>query len=113
MLADDIIYNRFDIVFSEYTEVQIDNKLVQMHSKDDYIEVNLWGKEIDEVFLEKLVEYVKNKYPKFFGIKVERIACNYLERLYSCNDIFVDIPDDADAVIRLLKSKNRHNIQKK
>lgn len=113
--SDDLIYNRFDIIFSEYEqftfEFENEKYSVMIHQENDKLLVNLWGKELPQKGFEK---FINGLFEKKCLRKISILRCknNYKGMLEETNDIVLFLPESVDELIKRLQQKHRYNLRR-
>ena len=113
--SDDLIYNRFDLIFSEYEqfafEFENEKYNIMIHRDNEKLLINLWGKELSQKCFEKLIEVLFEKYD-VRKISVLRCKNNYKGMLEETNDIMLFLPESVDELTRRLQQKHRYNLRR-
>ena len=113
--SDDLIYNRFDIIYpneyEEYKEMYKEKEyIIQMHLDNHVAELNLWGRNIPDDVVEHAMSYWENTYPDIYYFKITRALDNIRGALVKGNEYILDLTDKNELMNRL-KGKERHNIK--
>lgn len=115
---DNLIYNRFDIIYpdeyEEYVYPYFNQKyLLRCHVECDTADIDIWGREIPEEVFYTFIDDIFRRHPEVRFIKVEGSKNNYYECLEMIRNVYIDLPDIADKINERLSSKTLHTLERK
>lgn len=116
--SDDLIYNRFDIIFDS-------NVREKKYSFDDQGKkydvlcafmngvayLNIWGKSIPDDIIDKILSDIEKHEKKIVAVYVNRTLLNYQDSLVKGKEALLCLPEDEDALMMRLSSKERSHIR--
>lgn len=113
--SDNLIYNRYDKIFSNYEELIYDYEgdaykfMLCVQKGRAYI--NLWGKYLPQELFEQIMSCLLER-DDIYRLSLLRCKNNYMELLEKTNDFELDLPKTIDALFNRLKAKHRYNINR-
>lgn len=113
--SDDLIYNRFDLIFYVYEQFMFEweneKYSIMIHQENDKLYINLWGKELPQKKFEELIDelFVKKDVRT---ISIIRCRNNYNGMLEETNDIMIFLPQSAEELKSRLQQKHRYNLKR-
>lgn len=115
--ADDMIYNRFDLIYKENVErflYKFDDELfvIDAHYDNPKAVLNVWGKKFPQDVFEKAIESIFLQHSEIRFIEIKRAGNNYKNLLNECNDIRVLIPETEEQLLQRLRTKHRYTIKR-
>ena len=115
--ADNLIYNRFDIIHaSDYESIRYENNSdeyeVYTHCDDGIAEINLWGKFLPDKIIDLLVNDIFTD-KNIFAIEALRIRNQYHQFLEATNDVRVPLPETFDELMDRAERRDRATIRRK
>lgn len=116
--ADNLIYNRYDIIYpDEYVEYvyQYLNQeyVLRCHVEGDTSSIDIWGREIPKAVFYTFIDDVFRREPEVRFIKVEGSNNDYHGRLEMIRNVYINLPDNADKINERLSSKTLHTLERK
>lgn len=110
--ADDLIYNRFDLIHpNEYWEKTITNDnfvcKYQVFVQEQIAELNLWGKNISEDILQRIIHKVFDDNADIIGIKAIGYFSNYEEMLVKGRQTIIYLPKSIEELDGRIRRKHR------
>lgn len=110
--AEDLIYNRFDLIYECADEIRIENYKFQVTVQQQTILLNVWGKYFPQEIFDEAVRIILQRYPKAFYIQIAKSYNNYGGHLHKTEDIILHLPKGEDELLIRLKSKHRYNLNR-
>lgn len=115
--ADDLIYNRFDLIYQENIERFLYEYEGRQYAIDVYCQapmakMNIWGKQIPLSVFENAVSDIFNRHSDINCIEIKQARNNYHQLLEKCNDIRVPLPETVDQLLQKVKAKHRTTIKR-
>lgn len=116
--ADNLIYNRFDLIYKENVEQYIyefegKQYIIDAHYDHAEAKINVWGKYFPQYIFEKVIDDIFMKYPQIRFVEVKRSGNNYQQMLYQSNDIYISLPETVDELLERINAKHRNTIKRK
>ena len=115
--TDDLIYNRFDLIYKDDCErfsyiCEGRRYVIDAHYEGKRAIVNTWGKQFPQHIVEATVNNIFQKYSEIRYIEFNRAGNDYQELLDRKNDIRVPIPETDMDLLARLKPKHRYNLKR-
>lgn len=115
--ADDMIYNRFDLIYKENVEsffYKFEDKLfaIDAHYENSKAVLNVWGKMFPQDVFERAIENIFEQHLEIRYIEIKRAGNDYKNLLNECNDIRVPIPESEEQLLQRLRAKHRYTIKR-
>ncbi len=115
--ADNLIYNRYDIISSneyECRSYENDEKRYEIMSRvsEGVSELNVWGRDIPTIIIERVVKDIFLD-KSIIAIRITRGKHQYLEFLEKTNDIRVPLPETIDELLNRAERRDRATIRRK
>ncbi len=115
--TDDLIYNRFDLIYTDNVEryfCELENKkyFIDVHYENYKAVLNVWGKEFPQDFFDNTIEEIFRRHFNLCYIEIKRAGNNYKNLLDRCNDIHVSIPVSKEELLQRLKKKHRYTLKR-
>lgn len=116
--ADDLIYNRFDLIYAENVEKYLYKYENREFAIDAYFEnykaqLNIWGKQFPQSIFESVIDDVFKIHPEVSCIDVKRAKNNYHNLLTEGNDILIRLPETVEQLLERINSKSRYTLRRK
>lgn len=115
--TDDLIYNRFDLIYTENVErysYRLEDKeyFIDVHYETCKAVLNVWGKRFPEIFFNNTIEEIFRQHSEIYCIEIKRARNDYKNLLNKCNDIHVPIPKTKEELLQRLRKKHRYTIKR-
>ena len=114
-IADNLIYNRYDLIFPNYEffifDWENEKYYIMLHQEKHNMLLNLWGKELPQKGFERLIEVIFQK-KDVRRISIIRCRNDYKGMLEETNDIILFLPDSVDELLNRLHQKHRYNLRR-
>lgn len=115
--TDDLIYNRFDLIYRKDYErftynCETGKYLIDAHYEGQKALLNTWGKRFPQQIAEAVVEDVFQGHPEIRYVEFNRAGNDYQGMLTRKNDIRIPIPAAATELMARLKPKHRYNLKR-
>ncbi len=116
--SDNLIYNRYDIIYPEGFNVCHYNSEgyeyeIMSFSENGISSLNLWGKTIPATLMYRLVSDLFDKNKDICTIEVTRVGNQYQQFLEETNDVRVPLPDTFDELMSRAERRDRATIRRK
>lgn len=115
--ADNIIYNRFDLIYSKNVESFSYEYEDKMYIIDAYYEnsravINIWGKQLPSSVFENIVADIFEHHSEIRCIDIKRTISNYKQLLNEYNDIRIPLPETVEQLLQRVRGKHRSTIKR-
>lgn len=115
--TDDLICNRFDMIYKDdYERFSYSSEgrryVIDVHCEGPKAVVNTWGKKFPQHIVEAAVSDIFQKYPGIRYIELNRAGNDYHGLLDRKNDIRIPIPSEDTDLLARLKPKHRYNLKR-
>lgn len=115
--SDDLVYNRFDIIYpddfvEEIYEYNEELYTTLIHIENESAFINVWGKFFPQKVFDLIIESVFLKYPYVLQIVITKAYNNYKDTMYETEDIILQIPNSFDELLNRIKAKHRYNLRR-
>lgn len=115
--ADNLIYNRFDIIYQKNIEHFLYEYGNRIYAIDAYYEnfmakMNIWGKEIPTDVFENAVADIFKHHSDIYCIEIKQARNNYHNLLEGGNDIRIPLPETVDQLLQRVRAKHRTAIKR-
>ncbi len=115
--ADDLIYNRFDLIYVENVErfsykLEEREYFIDAHYENSKAVLNVWGKRLPQNFFDNTIEGIFKKHSEIRYIEIKRAGNDYKNLLSKCNDIRISIPKSEEELLQRLKAKHRYTVKR-
>ena len=115
--ADDLIYNRFDLIYKDdYERFSYDCEgrkyIIDAHYEGKKAVLNTWGKQFPQHIAETAANEIFQKHHEIRYIAFNRAGNNYRKLLDRKNDIRIPIPKTNVELLARLKPKHRYNLRR-
>lgn len=116
--SDDLIYNRFDLMYSENVErylYQYEDKeyAIDVHREYGKAKINIWGKQLPQDLFEKVIEDIFNRFPEIRYLDIKKARNNYCNLLKEENDILISLPKTVEQLLNRINGKSRYTLKRK
>ncbi len=115
--ADDLIYNRFDLIYVEDVERYLyryeDREFaIYVHYRKDKATLNIWGKQFPQSIFENVIDDIFKYHPEISCIDIKRAKNNYYNMLYEGNDILLSLPETVEQLLNRINTKSRCTLRR-
>ncbi len=115
--ADNLVYNRFDYIFTGNVERILreyggETYAIDVHYAKPKATMNVWGKRFPQEVFEKTLEYIFEKDSGIQYIEINRAGNDYKKLLSVTNDIRIPIPDTSEQLLGRLNKKHRYTVRR-
>lgn len=115
--ADDMIYNRFDLIYKDNVERFLyefgdEAFAVDAHYEKSRAVLNVWGKKFPQEVFERAIESIFSQHSEIHYIDIKRAGNDYRNLLNECNDIRVPIPKSEEELLLRLRAKHRYTLKR-
>lgn len=115
--SDDLIYNRFDLIYSgnyEEETYEYNGKLyvVQTYINKGNAYINVWGKKFPEKLFGLIIDNIFLEHSDVLQIIITKAYNNYRGEMYETEDIVLPLPESKDELLNLIKTKHRYNLRR-
>lgn len=115
--SDDLIYNRFDLIFPNSVvektyAMDFYEYRIQFHFENSTCKLNLWGKKLPQQLFDTIISNIFNKYPVVASIEVQWAGNNFQGQLKKETHYAVFLNGKTEPVLNRISSKERYNIRR-
>ena len=115
--SDNLIYNRFDLIYPDNVEefvYEYDEELYSVFSHYDgkKATVNTWGKKLPQAVFSNLIRDIFSKHPEIRYLEIRCAGNNYDGLLIEENDIRINLPETSEELLLRLRGKHRTTIKR-
>ncbi len=115
--SDNLIYNRFDLIYDknvEHFNPCLNNKQfsVDVHFEGSRAELNLWGKSFPDQVLNNIVNEIFEQHPEIRKVDINRTNNNYRGLLREDKDVHISLPDSVGELLGRVCAKHRSTIKR-
>lgn len=107
----DFIYNRYDLVLSDYVILKIDDKFVEVKIHQNETELGIWLMGIERGQVESVCKYIFDNYPNIKKIKYQ-FSYHPIGYYTTKNHFKIYLPDTIEELSSRLSSKGKYNIKR-
>lgn len=115
--ADDLIYNRFDLIYKENVERHVyesgeQKYVIYVHHENGKAQFNIWGKLLPQPLFEHVVDDVFRRHPETRSIEIKSAKNNYDNLLNEGNDIMIFLPETVELLLDKIRAKSRYTLKR-
>lgn len=115
--ADNLIYNRFDLIYQEDVERFIYDYediryAIDAHYNNSIAEINVWGKSIPLKVFENTITDIFDHHADVRCIEIKKSRNNYHQFLEKSNDIRIPLPETVEQLLQRVRAKHRSAIKR-
>lgn len=116
--SDDLIYNRFDLIYKEDVESysyksQNGEYVIDAHYENLKAVLDVWGKKFPQNFFDDTIESIFERHSEIYYIEINRAGNDYKNLLTRYNDIRLSIPKTKEELMQKVTAKHRQTIRRK